>query len=354
MFSKRPFIVAGPCSIESFDQLKKVVQHLSENNRVHLIRCGVWKPRTQPGGFEGMGEVALKWIADLKTIFPNIMFAVEVAQPKHIELCLKYDIDVFWIGARTSGNPFSMSELSECIKGVNNVPIMIKNPPFPDVKLWAGAIERMKNIGVDRIAAIHRGFYSHNNCGYRNNPLWEIPIELKRIMPELPIICDPSHIAGDAKLVPMVAQTAMDMNFDGLMIEVHSDPQLALTDKYQQLSCQEFDALINKLNVKNNNTSADIELSLLRKNIDVLDDELLQTLAKRFEIVRQIAKIKNSNNLSVLQIDRWNEVLNKTICKAEEMKISTDFIRKIMEQIHAESVRIQCNNEWKSDKPAKE
>lgn len=340
MFNKRPCIIAGPCSIESKEQFFDVMSYLSTNNQVDIIRCGIWKPRTRPGGFEGIGEEGLKWIKDYKKEFPNINFAIEVAQPTHIELCLKYNIDVIWIGARTSSNPFSMNELSECLKGIN-IPVMIKNPPIPDVKLWIGAIERIKNTGIKDIAAIHRGFFTHNNYGFRNNPLWEIPIEIKRTHPDLPLICDPSHISGNSSIVQSIAQSAMDLNFDGLMIEVHPYPSKALTDKEQQLTPSEFEILLNNLVIRKNIDTTPIELDLLRKKIDMLDLELLSILSQRIDVSKQIASIKANNNMSVLQINRWQEVLDSRMNSAEKLGISPEFIQKIMEQIHTESVRVQ-------------
>ena len=340
MFDNKPFIIAGPCSAESKEQMENVVRHLSVNKKVNLIRCGVWKPRTRPGGFEGMGEEALKWIADIKQQYPNTTFAVEVAQPEHVELCLKYGIDSLWIGARTSGNPFSMEELSASLRGTN-IPLMIKNPLTPDVKLWIGAIERMANIGISDIAAVHRGFFLNNNYGYRNNPLWEIAIELKRTMPHIPIICDPSHISGNKAMVQSISQTAMDLNFNGLMIEVHPCPTNALTDKEQQLNFEEFDNMLTNLIIRESNTSLPHELDILRKKIDILDTELLSILNQRLDIVKQIAEIKHSNNLTVLQLDRWQKVLNNRIDVATKMGLSADFVQKLLEQIHTESVRIQ-------------
>jgi chorismate mutase len=275
------------------------MSYLSTNNQVDIIRCGIWKPRTRPGGFEGIGEEGLKWIKDYKKEFPNINFAIEVAQPTHIELCLKYNIDVIWIGARTSSNPFSMNELSECLKGIN-IPVMIKNPPIPDVKLWIGAIERIKNTGIKDIAAIHRGFFTHNNYGFRNNPLWEIPIEIKRTHPDLPLICDPSHISGNSSIVQSIAQSAMDLNFDGLMIEVHPYPSKALTDKEQQLTPSEFEILLNNLVIRKNIDTTPIELDLLRKKIDMLDFELLSILSQRIDVSKQIASIKAKQGQTVL------------------------------------------------------
>ena len=340
MFDNKPFIIAGPCSAESKEQMESVTKHLCSNTKVNLIRCGVWKPRTRPGGFEGLGEEALKWIADIKQQYPNAAFAVEVAQPEHVELCLKYGIDSLWIGARTSGNPFSMEELSSSLRGIN-IPLMIKNPLTPDVKLWIGAIERMSNIGISDIAAVHRGFFLNNNYGYRNNPLWEIAIELKRSMPNIPLICDPSHISGNKAMVQSISQTAMDLNFNGLMIEVHPYPCNALTDKEQQLNFEEFDRLIDSLVIRENNTSSPYELEILRKKIDILDSELLSILSQRLDIVKQIAEIKINNNLTVLQLGRWQEVLNNRIDIAGNMGLSAEFTQKLLEHIHTESVRIQ-------------
>ena len=335
-----PYIIAGPCSIESRGQLETLCAAITGIREVDMVRCGVWKPRTRPGDFEGRGEEALRWIADLKPLYPHLRFAAEVATPAHLELCLKYGIDAVWIGARTSGNPFSVSELCEAMKG-EDIPVLVKNPLIPDIKLWAGAIERVRNAGIADVAAVHRGFYLDNNLGYRNNPLWKIPIELKRQHPDLPMFCDPSHICGKAELVAKVAQTAMDLSFDGLMIETHPAPADALTDARQQLTPRQLSQLIAELRIPVKGNNLPDEMQLLRHEIDTIDEELLQLLRQRNDISLKIAEIKRKNNMPVLQLNRWEQLLRDHIAEAEAMGLNSDYVRRIFEEIHAESVRLQ-------------
>ena len=336
-FSKNnaPFLIAGPCSIESRGQLEALLAAIAGIGEVDMVRCGVWKPRTRPGDFEGMGEEALRWIAEQKPRYPHLRFAAEVATPSHLKQCLKYGIDAVWIGARTSGNPFSVSELCEAMKGVS-IPVLVKNPLIPDIKLWAGAIERVRNAGIGDVAAVHRGFFLDNNLGYRNNPLWKIPIELKRQHPDLPLFCDPSHICGKAELVAKVSQTAMDLSFDGLMIETHPAPADALTDARQQITPQQLSKLIAELRIPVKDNALPDEMQMLRHEIDTIDGELLQLLRQRNDISLKIA-----NNLPVLQLDRWEKLLQSHLAQAEAMGLSAEYVRRIFEEIHAESVRLQ-------------
>ena len=335
-----PYIIAGPCSIESRGQLETLFAAITGIREVDMVRCGVWKPRTRPCDFEGRGEEALQWIAQLKPLYPHLRFAAEVATPAHLELCLKYGIDAVWIGARTSGNPFSVSELCEAMKG-EDIPVLVKNPLIPDIKLWAGAIERVRNAGIADVAAVHRGFYLDNNLGYRNNPLWKIPIELKRQHPDLPMFCDPSHICGKAELVAKVAQTAMDLSFDGLMIETHPAPADALTDARQQLTPRQLSQLIAELRIPVKGNNLPDEMQLLRHEIDTIDEELLQLLRQRNDISLKIAEIKRKHNMPVLQLNRWEQLLRDHIAEAEAMGLNSDYVRRIFEEIHAESVRLQ-------------
>ena len=341
-FSKNntPFLIAGPCSIESRGQLEASLAAIAGIGEVDIVRCGVWKPRTRPGDFEGMGEEALRWIAELKPLYPHLRFAAEVAVPQHLELCLKYGIDAVWIGARTSGNPFSVSELCEAMKGLS-IPVLVKNPLIPDIKLWAGAIERVRNVGIDDVAAVHRGFFLDNNLGYRNNPLWKIPIELKRQHPEMPLLCDPSHICGKAELVAKVAQTAMDLNFDGLMIEMHPEPEKALTDAAQQIVPKQLALLLAELRIPNKNNGTPDAMVILRHEIDDIDSGLMRLLAKRNGVSLKIAGIKKDNNMPILQLDRWEQLLGSHLAEAATLGLSEDFVRRIFEEIHSESVRLQ-------------
>lgn len=338
--TKTPYIIAGPCSVESREQLSTIVASLSQMPQVKMIRCGVWKPRTRPGGFEGLGEPALQWISELKKEYPNTKFCCEVASTTHVELALQYGIDALWVGARTAGNPFSMTELTESLKGCD-LPIMIKNPMTPDANAWIGAIERCQHVGLTHVAAIHRGFDVYNNMGYRNNPLWEVPIELHRRMPELPIICDPSHISGRSDWVAKLSQTALDFNFDGLMIEVHNQPQNALTDAQQQITPKELETLLNNLVMRQEGDSTNNDLVILREKIDLIDDDLMKLLEQRIDLVREIAKIKARQNMTIVQPKRWEEKVKNQMEHAQKLGISKDFIKELFEKIHAESVRIQ-------------
>ena len=337
-----PLIIAGPCSIESETQLRQIAT-LLPSEKVQWIRGGVWKPRTRPGGFEGYGEQALQWIAQVKHTLPNVRFCCEVAHPEHVELCLKYGIDGLWIGSRTVGNPFSINEICSALKGTE-LPILVKNPMNPDVKLWIGAIERVMQAGIRSIAAVHRGFSLFNNMGYRNAPLWEIPIELRRLVPDHPIICAPSHIGGRRELIPNLMQTAIDLHFDGLMVEVHPSPNEALTDNEQQLTPTEFITLLSQLRIHQHEGSKPTELKLLRQQIDIIDKQLMDCLTQRFNISRQIAQVKKENNMAVFQPKRWEEVLERKLTLAREQGLNPEFIKEIYEKIHAESVKVQIDD----------
>lgn len=338
----KPHIIAGPCSVESRQQLKSVVTALSSLPQVTFIRCGVWKPRTRPGGFEGLGEQALLWMQELKPLLPSgVGFACEVARPEHVALAIKYGVAGLWIGARTTANPFMMSELTESLRGVN-VPIGVKNAPNPDVRLWVGAIERCHQVGLSHITAIHRGFDILNNGGYRNHPLWEVPMELRRLMPEVPIFCDPSHIAGRVDPIHSISQAALDLGFDGLMLEVHPSPSDALTDAIQQITPTQLSALLDSLVPRRTESSvADDSLRLMRQQIDEIDSQILQLLASRVELCKQIAEIKARGNLAVYQPKRWESLLQQRLSNAQELSLNIDFVKEIFDKIHAESVRVQ-------------
>jgi len=285
---KKPIIIAGPCSAESYEQLNECARELSSQGKTDVFRAGVWKPRTRPGHFEGVGETALQWLAEIRKTY-NLPVITEIATPRHLEKVLKYGIDMVWIGARTTGNPFSINELVHALRGVD-IPVLVKNPPNPDLDLWIGAIERLKNVGINRIAAIHRGFYPYRTSIYRNIPQWEIPIELKIRLPEIPVICDPSHIAGSQDRVFEVAQYAYNIMLDGLMIEVHPVPEKAITDALQQITPQRFSEIINQLQIRQQ--TGDQKLAILeqyRMQIDSIDQQLIELLGKRFEISHKIA-----------------------------------------------------------------
>ncbi len=339
--NKTPYIVAGPCSVESFEQLNTVVEDLKAIPEVQAIRCGIWKPRTRPGGFEGVREKGLEWIQEIKKKNP-VKFCVEVATTKHIEACLKAGIDMIWIGARSSGNPFSIQELANALKGVD-IPVMIKNPMNPDIKLWVGAFERFYASGSRQLIAIHRGFHIFASSMYRNDPCWEIPIELKRIAPDLPLLCDPSHIGGSVPLLKPISQTAMDLDFDGLMIEVHPNPKEALTDADQQITPTQLKDILSELVIRTStdNNAKESDLYTFRSYIDTLDKELIRILNQRMEVSKEMIQYKKEHNMTVFQLKRWSQMLEDRLHVAQETGLDTEFVKKIMEQIHAESIRLQ-------------
>lgn len=337
-----PLIIAGPCGAESSEQLRQTAQGLNESGNVALFRAGVWKPRTRPNSFEGKGEEALLWLKDIKAEF-GFKTTVEVANAQHTELALKHGIDVLWIGARTTVNPFSVQEIADALRGVN-VPVMVKNPIHADLQLWIGAIERVRNAGIANIAAIHRGFHFYGKTKYRNKPLWQLPIELRTLFPDLPIICDPSHISGNRDLIPQVAQKALDFGMNGLMIESHYNPQVALSDAEQQLTPAQLTELIAKLVVRRQ-TTGDSELSNklagLRKIIDEIDDEILNTLKKRLQVIEQIGAYKKEHNITIFQLERWQEILRTRGQWADKLGLPRQHIEKICQLLHEESIRVQ-------------
>ena len=338
---KRPYVIAGPCSVESRRQLEAAVMALKPLPQVAMVRCGVWKPRTRPGGFDGLGEEALCWMAELKREDARLRFCCEVARPEHVEQALAYDIDAVWVGARTTANPFLVQELCEALRGTA-LPVWVKNAPSPDVRLWIGAIERVRGVGLTDVGAIHRGFDVFKNEGFRNAPLWEVPIELRRTMPEVPILCDPSHIAGCREPLQMLSQTAMDLGFDGLMVEAHPCPQEALTDAQQQITPEALQKLLERLTLPQTDTVvADDQLRMLREQIDTVDRQMLQLYATRLDLSRQIAQVKAQARLAVFQPKRWDSLLRQRLETAQSLGLSPDFVKEVFEKIHAESVRVQ-------------
>lgn len=342
----QPLIISGPCGAESFEQLRFTAKQLKEINRVSLFRAGVWKPRTRPNAFEGKGEEALKWLVDIKNEF-GFKITVEVANAQHTELVLKYGIDVLWIGARTTVNPFSVQEIADVLKGVD-IPVMVKNPIHADLQLWIGAIERVYNSGISKIAAIHRGFhpdsYRDGKTKYRNKPLWQLPIELRTLFPDLPIICDPSHISGNRELIPSVAQKALDLGMNGLMIEAHYNPEIALSDAQQQLTPLQLDELVSKLIIRNESCEDEVvtnKLSQLRNMIDEIDDDLLNILKKRMQVIEEIGGYKKSLNITIFQLERWQEILRTRSQWADKIGIPRQHVEKIFQLLHEESIRIQ-------------
>lgn len=348
----QPFLISGPCSAETEHQVIETAKRLAKTGRVHLLRAGIWKPRTRPNSFEGVGEIGLTWLKKAKeeTGLPT---TVEVATAQHVELALKHGVDVLWIGARTTVNPFSVQEIADALKGVD-IPVMIKNPINPDVQLWLGAIERVNNAGIKKIAAIHRGFSFLGESVYRNKPMWEIPIALKTLHPEIPIICDPSHISGRRDILLSVAQKGMDLGMAGLMIESHITPDEAWSDAKQQITPEALDLLIEQLAVRNNDAPQDIvddDLLILRKKIDSIDERIIQLLSERMKIAEAIGEYKKEKNITILQVERWKDIVKTRSEWAKELNLSEEFTMKYLEQIHKESIRAQTrvmNNEKKT------
>lgn len=334
---KRPLIIAGPCSAETEEQVFNTAKQLSEKG-IKIFRAGIWKPRTKPGGFEGIGEQGLPWMQRVKKEL-GMLVATEVANTKHVEAALNAGIDILWIGARTSANPFAMQEIADALKGAD-VPVLIKNPVNPDLELWIGAIERINGAGIKRIAAIHRGFSTYDKKLYRNLPMWHIPIELHRRIPNLPVICDPSHIGGRRELIAPLCQQAMDLGFDGLIIESHCSPDNAWSDAKQQVTPDVLDFIIDRLVIRNIISSTE-SIEALRSQIDECDNSLLDILAKRMRISREIATYKREHNMTVVQATRYNEILDKRGAQGVLCGMSDEFVRTIFERIHEESVRQQ-------------
>lgn len=334
---ERPIVVAGPCSAETEEQVLKTARELAERN-VKIFRAGIWKPRTKPGGFEGVGVEGLQWLKRVKEE-TGMYVSTEVATAQHVFEALKANIDMLWIGARTTANPFAVQEIADALKGVN-IPIFIKNPVNPDLELWIGAIERIYNAGITKIAGIHRGFSSFDKSIYRNLPNWHIPIELRRRLPDLPLFSDPSHIGGKRELIASISQQAMDLNFDGLIIESHCNPDEAWSDAAQQVTPQVLEYILNLLVIRTEAQSTE-SLSILRKQIDECDNELIQILSKRMRVSREIGLYKKEHNVTVLQTDRYNEILDKRAKQGEACQMDTDFIKTIFQSIHEESVRQQ-------------
>ncbi len=335
--TKRPLVIAGPCSAETEEQVLSTAKDLASKG-IKIFRAGIWKPRTKPGGFEGVGSEGLPWLKRVKEE-TGMYTATEVATERHVFEALKHGVDLLWIGARTSANPFAVQEIADALKGVD-IPVLIKNPVNPDLELWIGAVERIYNAGIRHLGVIHRGFSSYDKKLYRNLPQWHIPIELRRRLPNLPIICDPSHIGGKRELVAPLSQQAMDLGFDGLIIESHCNPDCAWSDKTQQVTPDVLDYILNMLVIRETNQTTE-NLTELRKQIDELDEQLLELLSKRMRVSREIGQYKKEHNMPVLQTVRYDEILNKRVSQAVGLDMSDDFMKSVLESIHEESVRQQ-------------
>ncbi|MGY3212922.1 chorismate mutase [Mucilaginibacter sp. HD30] len=337
-----PLLIAGPCSAETEDQLVATAHLLKNTGKIAALRAGIWKPRTRPGEFEGIGSIGLEWLkrAKAETGLPT---AVEVATAKHVEEALAAGVDILWVGARSTANPFTVQEIADALKGVD-VPVMVKNPVNPDISLWIGALERINNAGITKLAAIHRGFSSYEKSAFRNEPMWDIAIHLKTLAPHLPIICDPSHITGNRDLIGYVSQKALDLDMQGLMIESHIDPSVAWTDAKQQVTPAALADLIDRLVLRKPEAGDAIvkdKLHDLRNNIDKIDDLLIQKIAERMKIAEEIGTYKRDNNITILQVNRWDEILQKAISYGKALKLSEEFTEKFLELVHNESIRRQ-------------
>ena len=341
LFTK-PVIMAGPCSAETEEQLLNTAIPLAEMG-IKIFRAGIWKPRTRPNAFEGVGAVGLKWMQTVKRE-TGMMVATEVANVKHVYEALKSGVDIIWIGARTSANPFAVQDIADSLRGVN-IPVMIKNPVNPDVDLWIGAIERINNAGIKQMAAIHRGFSSYEKTLYRNVPQWQIPIELRRRIPEMPIITDPSHICGNREFLYDISQKAMDLNFDGLIIETHFNPDKALSDANQQVTPDGLKQIIDRIVYRDPEVNEELMLTLaeLRDQIDKLDDRIINLLEDRMGVSEKIGSYKKENNITILQTKRWDDMLKTRLNLGNRKGLSEEFIIKLFRSIHQESINHQTS-----------
>ena len=342
VWKKRPLIISGPCSAETEEQVLETATRLAKIGKVDALRAGIWKPRTRPGSFEGVGTKGLPWLQQAKKI-TGLPTAVEVATGKQVEDALHFDVDILWIGARTTVNPFSVQEVADALKGVK-VPVLIKNPINPDLELWTGAVERVAKSGIDQIGLIHRGFSSYGNTEYRNAPMWHLAIEMKRRNPEMLIINDPSHICGRRDILLEVAQEAINLDYDGLMIESHIDPDNAWSDAKQQITPEQLGEMLEEIIWRKEDISSEefhAVLEKMRQQINQLDDELMQLLGQRMKIADKIGQYKKENNITILQTKRWNEILDRACKKGDKMGLSKEFITKYLDAVHMESINHQ-------------
>lgn len=336
-----PLVIAGPCSAETEDQVLKTA-HLLKDTDTNVFRAGIWKPRTRPGGFEGIGEKGLPWLQRVRDE-TGLLVTTEVANAYHVEKALQYDIDILWVGARTTVNPFAVQEIADSLKGVDK-PVLIKNPVNPDLALWLGAVERIKNGGISQLGVIHRGFSAYNTLHYRNKPKWHIAIELKKEFPDLPIIIDPSHICGRRDIILDVSQTALDLNYDGLMIETHFDPDNAWSDAKQQVTPSRLKQITHELRIRQKSSSKEDfqrKLGMYRKELDLLDNNLVDLLSDRKGISEEIGKLKKKENVAILQSSRWTDILANMIAAGEKSGLNKEYIVEIFKAIHVESIKIQ-------------
>jgi chorismate mutase len=341
-WNKRPLLISGPCSAETEEQVIETAQRLAKTGKIDILRAGIWKPRTKPGLFEGIGARGLPWMLQAKKL-TGLPVTVEVATAKQVQDALAFDVDILWIGARTTVNPFSVQEVADALRGVD-VPVLIKNPINPDLELWTGAVERVARAGVKNIGLIHRGFSSYGNTEYRNAPMWHLAIEMKRRNPEMPIICDPSHICGRRDILQDVSQVSVDLDFDGLMIESHIDPDNAWSDAKQQITPERLAEILDAIKWRSESSSEkefQSAFAAMREQINQLDDELLQILGQRMKVADKIGEFKKSNNITILQTKRWNEILERAMLKGDKLGLSREFITKYFDAVHLESISHQ-------------
>lgn len=336
-----PLVIAGPCSAETEEQVLKIAHEL-KNSDVSIFRAGIWKPRTRPGGFEGVGEIGLKWLQKAKAE-TGLLMAIEVATAAHVKLALEHDIDVLWIGARTTVNPFAVQEIADALQGTNKI-VLLKNPVNPDLSLWIGGLERLYNSNIKKLGVIHRGFSTYEKTKYRNNPEWQIAIDLQNRFPDLPLICDPSHITGKRDMIQEVAQQALDLNYDGLIIETHTNPDNAWSDAAQQVSPEVLKQIFLDLKVRkvtDDESEYNQKMAKLRLQIDEHDSKLLEILGNRMKVADKIGLLKKEKNVAILQNKRWNEILGKMILEGEEKGLSNEFVMHLFKAIHQESISHQ-------------
>ncbi len=341
-WNKRPLVISGPCSAETEEQVIETAQRLAQTGKIDILRAGIWKPRTKPGLFEGIGAKGLPWMLQAKKL-TGLPVTVEVATGKQVQDALAFDVDILWIGARTTVNPFSVQEVADALRGVD-VPVLIKNPINPDLELWTGAVERVARAGVKNIGLIHRGFSSYGNTEYRNAPMWHLAIEMKRRNPEMPIICDPSHICGRRDILQDVSQVAIDLDFDGLMLESHIDPDNAWSDAKQQVTPERLAEILGAIKWRSESSSEkefQSAFAAMREQINQLDDELLQILGQRMKVADKIGEFKKNNNITILQTKRWNEILERAMLKGDKLGLSREFITKYFDAVHLESISHQ-------------
>jgi chorismate mutase len=341
-FESIPWVIAGPCSAETEKQVISTAKELAKYPNIKVFRAGVWKPRTRPNSFEGVGDVGLKWLKSVKEQ-TSLLTSTEVANAKHVELCLENNVDILWIGARTTVNPFIVQEIADALKGVD-IPVLVKNPVNPDIGLWLGAIERLYHAGITKLAAIHRGFSTFDRIEYRNKPYWEIPIELKRQLPKLPLICDPSHLGGDRRFIESISQMAIDFGSKALMIEAHINPNKALSDSKQQITPKKLIEILKRLRIRDSvftDRQLKVKLAHLRSSISRIDSRIIQDVVDRMKCVEEIGRLKQKYKIPVLQLDRWETILKDHIKKAQQEGLEGEFIKALFELIHTQAIKKQ-------------